>query len=61
MNIRVRKINRSGKQPVIGLPPDWLRGNDLDIGDEVEIRYDGEVHIRPHKPEAKPGEGKPDE
>ena len=56
MNLRVRRIYRTGKSVAITLPPDWLRGNRLEPGDEVEIRYNGEIHIRP-----KPREGEPDE
>ena len=46
MNLRVRRIYRTGKSIAITLPPDWLRGNDLGPGDEIEIWYDGEIRIR---------------
>jgi len=57
MNLRIRRIYTSGKATVVTLPPDWLRGNNLGPGDQVEIRYDGEVHIRPVK---EPREAEPD-
>ena len=55
-NLRVRRIYRTGKSVAITLPPDWLRGNDLGPGDEVEIRYDGEIHIRPKRREGETDE-----
>ncbi len=51
MNLRERRIFRTGRSVVIVLPPDWLRGNALGPGDQVEIWYDGEVHIRPKRKE----------
>jgi len=55
MNLRIRRIYRTGRSVAVTLPQDWLRGNGLRPGDEVEIRYDGEVHIRPRRCEGELG------
>lgn len=52
MNLRIRRIYRTGKSVAITLPPDWLRGNDLGPGDEVEIWYDGDIIVRAKNREA---------
>ena len=49
MNLRVRRIYRTGGSVGISLPPDWLLGNSLEPGDQVEIWYNGEVHVRPKR------------
>ena len=56
VNLRIRRIYTSGRAAVVSLPADWLRGNSLAPGDQVEVRYDGEVHIRPKKREVPDGE-----
>ena len=53
-SLRVRKIRRTGDSLSVGLPPDWLRYNKLEPGDEVEVEYDGEIRIRPKRQEDKP-------
>jgi len=55
-SLRVRKIRKTGDSVSVGLPQDWLRYNKLAPGDEVEIEYDGEVRIRPKRPEGEPDE-----
>jgi antitoxin component of RelBE/YafQ-DinJ toxin-antitoxin module len=32
---------------VVGLPPDWLRFYDLEVGDAVEIVYNNIILIKP--------------
>lgn len=49
MNLRERRIFRTGRSIGIVLPPDWLKGNDLGPGDQVEIWYNGEIHVRPKR------------
>lgn len=47
MNLRIRRVFRDGGSLVVALPADWLRGQGIAAGDEVEIWYDGEIRIRP--------------
>ncbi|MGQ9588542.1 MAG: AbrB/MazE/SpoVT family DNA-binding domain-containing protein [Thermoplasmata archaeon] len=49
MNLRYRKVFRSGDSVCVALPQDWLRGNQIGPGDEVEIRYNGDVRVRPKR------------
>jgi len=42
-----RKIIRQGTSKVVALPPDWLRAFGLDLGDEVDVVYDGVVIVKP--------------
>lgn len=49
MNLRYRKVFRSGDSVCVALPQDWLRGNGIGPGDRVEIRYNGEVRVRPFR------------
>lgn len=49
MNLRERRIFRTGRSVGIVLPQDWLRGNGLGPGDQVEVWYDGEIHVRPKR------------
>ncbi len=57
MNLRERRIFRTGRSVGIVLPPDWLRGNGLAPGDQVEIWYDGEIHVRPKRREKEGPDG----
>ncbi len=45
-SLKVRTIFAAGDSLVVALPPDWIRGNDLQAGDRVEVWYNGEVHVR---------------
>lgn len=49
MNLRTARVFRDGGSHVVVLPPDWLRGQDIEPGDLVEIWYNGEVHVRPRR------------
>jgi hypothetical protein len=42
-----RKILKSGDSKTAALPPDWLRGNNLDVGDKVDVLYDSIVIVKP--------------
>lgn len=37
MSVTTRKILRSGASGVVALPPSWLRGRGLHVGDSVEV------------------------
>jgi len=56
MNLRHSKPFRNGTSLAVILPADWVRGNSIGPGDEVEIAYDGVVRIRPLKPKVIPVE-----
>jgi len=47
VNKRTSKVLRTGSSATVVLPKDWCRGENVQVGDEVEILYDGEVRIRP--------------
>ena len=47
MNRRKSKVLRTGTSATVVLPKDWCRGENVQIGDEVELLYDGEIRIRP--------------
>lgn len=49
MNMRRAKALRNGKSLAVILPADWVRGNEIGPGDEVEVWYDGDVRVRPLK------------
>jgi antitoxin component of MazEF toxin-antitoxin module len=51
MNRRKSKVLRTGSSATVVLPKDWCRGENVGIGDEVEVLYDGEIRIRPLRPE----------
>jgi AbrB family looped-hinge helix DNA binding protein len=54
---RVAKVRRVGPASLaVVIPKDWCRGNEIEQGDLVVVRYDGEVHIRPAKKEVGPDE-----
>jgi antitoxin component of MazEF toxin-antitoxin module len=36
---------RTGGSVVVAVPPDWLEGEEVEPGDEVEILYDGVIVI----------------
>lgn len=57
MNLRERRIFRTGRSIGIVLPPDWLKGNKLGPGDKVEIWYNGEIHVRPKRKEKEVEDG----
>ncbi len=41
-NTRTAKVMRMGPSSiVVVLPRDWVRGNGIDPGEEVEVSYDG--------------------
>ncbi len=43
---RVAKVRRVGPASLaVVIPKDWCRGNEIEQGDDVLVRYDGEVHI----------------
>lgn len=46
-----RKIWKSGSSKVLSLPPDFLELNDLDLSDEVRVRWkDNILEVKPLKP-----------
>jgi antitoxin component of MazEF toxin-antitoxin module len=47
MNVRPRKLVKAGGSLAVTLPPDWLRGQGLTVGDSVELAYDEIVRVRP--------------
>ncbi len=47
LNRRKSKVLRTGTSATVVLPKDWCRGENVEIGDEVEVLYDGELRIRP--------------
>lgn len=55
MNRRKAKVIRLGESFVAVLPRDWVRGHELDAGDELDVQYDGVVKFSVSK--AKEGEG----
>ena len=45
---RVAKVRRVGPASLaVVIPKDWCRGNEIEQGDLVVVRYDGEIRIRP--------------
>jgi antitoxin component of MazEF toxin-antitoxin module len=46
MNKRKGRVHRVGGSLVITLPVDWIRGNEVRKGDELEIEYDGDVTVK---------------
>jgi hypothetical protein len=46
---RAIRLNRS---MVAVLPKDWVRWNEIEPGDRLDIVYDGEVRVRVVKPRA---------
>lgn len=56
-NLRIRTIFAAGDSLVVSLPPEWLRGNGVRSGDQVELRYNGEVRIRPKRREKEVSDG----
>ena len=46
MNVRTARVFRNGSSLVIVLPKDWTRGEGIDEGDELEVHYNGEIHLR---------------
>jgi len=51
MNKRTAKVVRINKSLLIVLPKDWTRGMGIEAGQEVDIIYNGEVHVRPKSEE----------
>ena len=47
MNVRRSRSFRNGTSLAVILPADWVRGNHLTPGDEVELAYDAIVRITP--------------
>jgi antitoxin component of MazEF toxin-antitoxin module len=45
-NLRRARPFRNGSSLAVILPADWVRGNGVEPGDEVELAYDGIVRIR---------------
>lgn len=54
---RTTRTFKIGGSQAIVLPCDWLRGNDIRPGDEVELLYNGIVRIRPLRREMSEGDG----
>lgn len=52
MNRRTARVHRVGTSLAVILPKDWTRGMEIEAGDELDILYDGEVHVRVKKREA---------
>ncbi len=53
MNLRKVRVRRQGSSLYMALPPDWVRGNGLEPGDELVILYDGQLRVKvPAKREA---------
>ncbi len=48
---------RSNRSMVVVLPKDWVRWNEIEPGDLLEIVYDGEVLVRSTKKSASAAEG----
>jgi antitoxin component of MazEF toxin-antitoxin module len=45
---RVAKVRRVGPASLaVVIPKDWCRGNEIEQGDLVVVRYNGEIRIRP--------------
>jgi antitoxin component of MazEF toxin-antitoxin module len=45
---RRQKVLKGGGSSVVVLPVDWVRSQGLEVGDEVQLEYDGEcVVVRP--------------
>ncbi len=45
---RVAKVRRVGPASLaVVIPKDWCRGNEIEQGDLVVVRYNGEICIRP--------------
>jgi antitoxin component of MazEF toxin-antitoxin module len=47
MNVRRSKPFRNGTSLAVILPADWVRGNKVEPGDEVELAYDEIVRTKP--------------
>jgi antitoxin component of MazEF toxin-antitoxin module len=47
MNVRRSKPFRNGTSLAVILPADWVRGNKIEPGDELELAYDEIVRVRP--------------
>lgn len=45
MNRRTARVLRSGGALAVVLPADWVRGNGVQAGDQVEVEYDGFVRV----------------
>lgn len=55
MNRRSARVFRNGTSLVVVIPADWARGEAIGEGDEVELVYNGEIHLRPKKRNASAG------
>jgi antitoxin component of MazEF toxin-antitoxin module len=45
---RVAKVRRVGPASLaVVIPKDWCRGNEIEQGDLVVVRYNGEIRIHP--------------
>lgn len=51
MNRRSARVFRNGTSLVVVIPSDWARGEAIGEGDEVELVYNGEIHVRPRRQE----------
>lgn len=46
MEIKIRKIWRSGDSFVISLPIEWIRSNDLGGGDHLKLEVDESIKVK---------------
>ena len=58
MNARKCKAIRLGESLAVVLPKDWARGNEVEAGDTLDLKYDGKVSIS--VPEIREKVGEPD-
>jgi antitoxin component of MazEF toxin-antitoxin module len=55
MNRRHAKTVKLGASQAIILPADWIRGNEIQPGDSLEVSYNGMVKVSVPKKQEKDG------